>query len=241
VDETTKSHLVYEPDDEPEALAVEALLKDAGIVCQLLPHGDTAYPGVTDRHRSWGEIRVAADKIELAQDLIAEYIETLDEGEVLEKAEDVRMPSTTPPPIEHSAPARSALYHAAWPMLLALSVGLNVYLYVEHVYSPFEPVVETKDDRGRVLYRQHFASPRDVWSTRTDEYDVGGDKWASYYDDDADGRIERFELFDDGRLVGGGSDVDGDGTSERVWCETAHERIEVDLERCQELFEQPEG
>ena len=241
VDETTKSHLIYEPDDQPEALAVQALLEQAGIRCKLQRHGDTAYPGVTDRHRSWGEVRVAADVVDRAQELIAEYIETLDEGEVLEKAEGMKMPSTIPPPVEHSRPARAAFYHAAWPLLLVLSLGFNVYLYVSYVYAPFEPVVDTHDERGRLLLRQHFAAPGDTWSTQIDEFDVTGDQWASSFDHDADGRIERFELYDDGRTTGGGRDLDDDGAFDRTWCERGDERIEIDLQRCEEVFVQPEG
>lgn len=34
------------------------MLRDEGIDCLVLPYGDTAYPGIVDRGRPWGVIKV---------------------------------------------------------------------------------------------------------------------------------------------------------------------------------------
>ncbi|MEM8609819.1 MAG: DUF2007 domain-containing protein [Myxococcota bacterium] len=79
---------VYETDDEVQALALQEALEGEGIAAVLINHRDTAYPGITDRLRHGTEIRVEADLVARAQEVIREFL----------SAEPVEGPPVAPPP-----------------------------------------------------------------------------------------------------------------------------------------------
>jgi len=109
---------VYETDDEVQALALQEALESAGIAAVLVNHRDTAYPGITDRLRHGTEIRVEADQVEEATQLIEEFL----------AAQPVEGPPIAPPP--HSGPA-PGIQGPGWlvitVILLAL-LGVAAYL-----------------------------------------------------------------------------------------------------------------
>ena len=69
-----RSVVVYQPVNEVEARGLELALRDAGISAVTVVHQDTAYPGITDRHRSWGELRVAAQDVKRAEEAILYWL-----------------------------------------------------------------------------------------------------------------------------------------------------------------------
>lgn len=56
--------------NEIEARTIASLLSSEGMDCVVTPYQDTAYPGVADRERPWGVIRVAATELERAEELL---------------------------------------------------------------------------------------------------------------------------------------------------------------------------
>lgn len=91
---TMETISVYETDDEVQALALQEALEGEGIAAVLINHRDTAYPGITDRLRHGTEIRVEANHVERAKELIREFI----------AAEPVEGPPIAPPPDSGPAP-----------------------------------------------------------------------------------------------------------------------------------------
>ena len=56
--------------DEIEARGIASFLEEEGIDCVVVPYRDTAYPGVSDRERPWGTVRVGASELEQANVLL---------------------------------------------------------------------------------------------------------------------------------------------------------------------------
>ena len=102
---------VYETDDEVQAIALQEALERAGIAAVLVNHRDTAYPGITDRLRHGTEIRVEADHVERATQLIQEFI----------AAEPVEGPPVAPPP--HPGP-KPGLRGPGWLITTLIFLGL---------------------------------------------------------------------------------------------------------------------
>jgi len=64
---------VVQPNDDAEALAIEALLKDHGIPNQVISFRDTAYDGLFQMQRGWGVIRVPDDHLARATELVSQW------------------------------------------------------------------------------------------------------------------------------------------------------------------------
>ena len=56
--------------NEIEARGIASFLFEEDVDCVVVPYRDTAYPGVFDRDRMWGEIRVAASDLAQAEALL---------------------------------------------------------------------------------------------------------------------------------------------------------------------------
>jgi hypothetical protein len=56
--------------DEIEARGMASLLSSEGMDCVVVPYQDTAYPGVADRERPWGVLRVAVSDLARAHALL---------------------------------------------------------------------------------------------------------------------------------------------------------------------------
>ena len=102
---------VYETDDEVQALALQEALESAGIAAVLVNHRDTAYPGITDRLRHGTEIRVEADQVEKATQLIEEFL----------AAQPVEGPPVAPPPDPNPPPG---LRGPGWLVITLILLGL---------------------------------------------------------------------------------------------------------------------
>ncbi|MCZ6807348.1 MAG: DUF2007 domain-containing protein [Deltaproteobacteria bacterium] len=106
-----ETHSVYETDDEVQALALQEALEREGIAAILINHRDTAYPGITDRLRHGTEIRVEADQVDKATELIREFI----------AAEPVEGPPIAPPP---DPGPRPGLRGPGWLITTLIFLGL---------------------------------------------------------------------------------------------------------------------
>lgn len=102
---------VYETDDEVQALALQEALEAEGIAAVLINHRDTAYPGITDRQRHGTEIRVDADQVQKATQLIDEFL----------AAQPVEGPPIAPPPDSGPAPG---LRGPGWLIITLIMLGL---------------------------------------------------------------------------------------------------------------------
>ncbi len=105
------THNVYETDDEVQALALQEALESAGIAAVLVNHRDTAYPGITDRLRHGTEIRVEADQVGAATQLIEEFL----------AAQPVEGPPIAPPPSAGPAPGVKG---PGWLVISLILLGL---------------------------------------------------------------------------------------------------------------------
>ena len=56
--------------NEIEARGIASFLAEEGLDCVVVPYRDTAYPGVSDRERPWGTVRVAASDLAQAEVLL---------------------------------------------------------------------------------------------------------------------------------------------------------------------------
>jgi len=109
---------VYESDDEVQALALQEALESQGIAAVLINHRDTAYPGITDRERHGTEIRVEADQVEQATQLIEEFL----------AAQPIEGPPVAPPPDPGPAPG---IRGPGWLVLTLIMLGvLGVAAYI---------------------------------------------------------------------------------------------------------------
>ena len=70
--------------DEIEARSIASLLSSEDVDCVVVPYQDTAYPGVADRERPWGVIRVGETDLTRAKELLETWKEA--EPEDLEEA-----------------------------------------------------------------------------------------------------------------------------------------------------------
>ena len=109
---------VYETDDEVQALALQEALESAGIAAVLVNHRDTAYPGITDRLRHGTELRVEADQVEEATQLIEEFL----------AAQPVEGPPIAPPPDSGPAPGIQGPGWLVITVILLALLGVAVYL-----------------------------------------------------------------------------------------------------------------
>lgn len=217
---------LYAPDDEVEARALEALLRDSGVRFSIRANADTAYPGVLDAGRAWGEIRVHPDDLEDAQHLVADWLES--------EPMDDDAPLSATPPAEPSRPARTVTSLLPW-ALLAISLLANWYQWDRHRLRL--GTVDAHDAEGRVVaqfvYRDSVEFPTEA-ITRDDaghrlqrcvDRDVNGwyEECFSYFgerrlhdeDEDEDGRFEGSELLENGERVATWTDSDDDGLFDR--------------------------
>ena len=59
------------PENEPEAQAIQQMLQDPGIECEVVRLQSSVYPGLF--HPQWGVIRVSPDQLLRAQELVEEW------------------------------------------------------------------------------------------------------------------------------------------------------------------------
>ncbi len=102
---------VYETDDEVQALALQEALESDGIAAVLVNHRDTAYPGITDRQRHGTEIRVELDQVQMATELIEEFL----------AAQPVEGPPIAPPPDSNPT---SGVAGPGWLVITLIFLGL---------------------------------------------------------------------------------------------------------------------
>lgn len=66
-------HNLIQPDNEAEARALQALLKEHGIAAKVISFRDTAYDGLFQAQYGWGVIRVADDDLAAARKIVEEW------------------------------------------------------------------------------------------------------------------------------------------------------------------------
>lgn len=64
---------VHKPANDAEALALESVLKEHDIDCDVVSFHDTAYDGLYQSQYGWGIIKVREEDYEEAQKIIAEW------------------------------------------------------------------------------------------------------------------------------------------------------------------------
>ena len=95
---------VHTPETEGEARGVESFRNDEGQPCTLVSFRDTAYPGIVDRQRIWGEVRVPAGDQEKAKALVVAWLSAEPVGDLEQAAVSAAYPA-----IEDAGPARIRL------------------------------------------------------------------------------------------------------------------------------------
>ena len=113
-----ETKLAHETNTQQEAMALQERLEREGIAAALVDHRDTACTGIVDRARSGTEVRVPADQLDRAKELIREYL----------AARPIEGPPDAPPP--DSAPA-AAIRGPGWlimTLVLFLFLGVAIYL-----------------------------------------------------------------------------------------------------------------
>ena len=113
-----ETRIVYETDDEVQALALQEALEADGIAAVLVNHRDTAYPGITDRSRHGTEIRVETDQVDAATRLIEEFL----------AAQPIEGPPIAPPPDSRPAPGVRGPSSLIITLLLLGILGVVAYL-----------------------------------------------------------------------------------------------------------------
>ena len=109
---------IYEPENEADALGVEAMLRDEGIECVVLRYGDSAYPGIVDRGRPFGVVKVAESHAARARLLVDGW-----RGAVPEDLEQAFERAGAPGDLSEGQPAGRKL---AVGLLLLLVLGFLV-------------------------------------------------------------------------------------------------------------------
>ncbi len=114
--------------NEIEARGIASLLASEDVDCVVVPFQDTAYPGVADRERPWGVLRVAAADLARAKELL----------ETWENAEPENLDEAWQRSL--SSPTDSETKKPGWPGTPVLIAGLLigavlVYLIVTFVFN----------------------------------------------------------------------------------------------------------
>ncbi len=247
------TELVYEAFDAAEAGMLERVLVEAGIGVTVVLLHDTAYPGITDQARPYGELRVAAQDVERAQSVLADYLEHEDEAVVLEGPDDVPMDAAASP---GSRGGGSGLLPVLMPIALMISLAGNLLLVWMMYASPGATEVESHDADGYLVMKSMYDTPGSAWPHRWEVYDREGrvlsasvdansngwperhtffdrsDGTSVHHDRDEDGLYERWTYERSGAIVFEGADEDGDGFVEEVRCEDDGQVRVVLLDEC---------
>lgn len=192
---------LYRPESVVEARAIEDLLEEAGIPCTLVSFESTSYPGIADRGRGWGQVRVRPQDLNQAEALVAEFIDA-------ESAKS-NLGSREGDPGEN-APASKTRKRWLLEAALVISVGVNALQC-----SELHAVNTGVDAEGRLTYTTKFdvagRYPRQVDTIAPD-----GKVVSRCYDTDTDGRHERCEEVVDGEVVAIYHDRNEDGRFEEI-------------------------
>lgn len=225
------------PDDEAEALALEAELRDHGIA-PLLVRAGSPLPGVGTG--AWGTIRVPAGDLERARAIAAAWYERededIDDEELARQAEDAqaheeqrrgledigsayRAPDYPKTRVPRAEPVRS---FPIWPAIAIVSLALNVFLGAWALREPeYVQTTEAYDARGRVTATWRWG--QSAYPLGMSGYDTDGRRTMEISDRDGDGREESSVSFDrEGRRACRSYDRDEDGWYERSESFGAH-------------------
>ena len=113
-----ETKLVHETATQQEAMALQEMLEREGITAALVDHRDTAFTGIVDRARSGTEVRVPADQLERAKQLIKEYL----------AARPIEGPPDAPPPDSASAAIARGPGWLIITLVFLLFLGVAIYL-----------------------------------------------------------------------------------------------------------------
>ncbi len=113
-----ETKLAHETATQQEAMALQEMLESEGIAAALVDHRDTAFTGIVDRGRSGTEVRVPADQLERAKQLIGEYL----------AARPIEGPPDVPPPDSGSAAMVRGPGWLIITLILLLFLGVAIYL-----------------------------------------------------------------------------------------------------------------
>jgi hypothetical protein len=67
---------LVKPENEAEAIALQAILEQHGIQAKIVSFHDTAYDGLFQSQYGWGVIKVKEADYLLAQSIVTEWIES---------------------------------------------------------------------------------------------------------------------------------------------------------------------
>lgn len=209
---------VYQPVDEVEARAIEAVLSEEGILFSLRPRKDTAYPGVVDLGGPWGDILVREEDEERARALISDWLAAPGSEPAL--APYRKAPEPTAESEEaHRKPGtalRRVVKKTLGYVVLAGVVGASLVLNVVLLSRSYRsgPSGKIFDRDGRLLEERHLrVGQAHPWLVV--RY-AKGQAISMLVDRDADGRQDRrHELHAEG-LQRTHMDEDDDGIVDRV-------------------------
>ncbi len=216
----SKTRLLHEPANWIEAEAISAELEAAGILVVIVRHADTALPGVTDRNRGWGEIRVPDERFDEAEGVLERTLGDLPDDAssfVEEQYEEAESKSVNGyDPSEKSAPPRASA--SIITVLLGISVACNITLgYWNYTAqsSLGDSVVDDVDAQGRLTTVNVFEGNAQ-FAVRTTCYDTRGREIGVYEDRDEDNRPEVYRTLHEGSTVTIWRDTDEDGIYEEA-------------------------
>lgn len=214
------------PDDEAEALALEAELRDHGIAPLRVRTRSSGIPGITS---GWGTIRVPEADLERGCAIAAAWYErdeeSMDDDELSRQAfeaaeidpegrralEDAGSPYRGPEYPQPRGPCAEPVRSISTSLAVAvLSIFGNLVL-LGWMLADAEPALDARDATGRLSTRWSAGEfPEDTMAYDTRERMVG-----RYVDRDRDGRPERGIVFAaDGRRNEEFRDADEDGRFE---------------------------
>jgi hypothetical protein len=125
-DEDSKYVLVRVAQSQFEAHQLEAILKVAGIPCQVLSYHDTAMDGIYQMQKGWGGVRVPENRREEAEKILAaEQAATLD---ITEEEVEKQALVDGPGPDKRVAKSRPTIWKTTG--LLVLLCLLLVFIYL---------------------------------------------------------------------------------------------------------------
>jgi len=186
---------LFVPKNESEARSIESFLASEGVECAVVPFQDTAYPGITDRNRPWGSIRVPAQDLDRAKALLEAY--QASEPENVEEVFDKALPPPEP------APKRRELSTSFYSALFGgFLVGAIIMYFVMDSVPPRPPNGWFEKDRnhdGKIDERTFFRKGTIEKAEIDTNQDGKTDDWHSYDEGGFHVREER-DLNNDGSV-----------------------------------------
>jgi len=198
--------ILYKPENETEAIALSSLLEANSITTEIQSFRDTAYDGLFQNQHGWGVIRVDEPDYDIAIALLRDWKSAIPDSQEMNNLSDS--------PIQHESSGDSSKKAPIKPILISLSVILNLllaYLYFSPKWkSPYDYEIFGSDGSkvGLVEWHDNKTFPYKYIS-----YLKNGKVLSVSIDSKDSGRTDK-HLYFPGSLKSTYTDLDGDGIAE---------------------------